>query len=102
MGPAFQVIPVMTPRGFNVGGQGPEDPARGELHRVLVVIDSCRQVRGEEGSPVVTPLDVAHVPGQVAAAACAANRFVRDDAAVATNQAPSRCDETRNHSAYTR
>jgi hypothetical protein len=33
----------------DVGGQGVEDPARGELHRVLVAVDSCRQVRGEEG-----------------------------------------------------
>ena len=32
----------------------------------------------------------------------AADRLVRDDAAVATNQAPSRCGETGNHSAYTR
>src|SRR2546430_338863 len=91
MGSVFQVTRVMTPRGCtrppllhgkvtsaavaedlgkvrlgDVGGQGVEDAARGELHRVLVAIDTFRQVRGEEGGAIVTQLDVAHVPGQVA------------------------------------
>src|SRR5438552_87138 len=91
MGPNFQVIPVMTPRCFtwppllhgkvtaaavaedlgkvclgDVGRQGVEYPARGELHRVRVAINARRQVRREEGGAVVPQLDVAHVPGQVA------------------------------------